>query len=439
MVDTPRFSFAKFSKRVNSPSLSILAVLLGVGLGLMRFPFLQHLKPIGDFYVALLQMCVLPFLLATIPLAVRSALTSGTGGKVMSRLAFWLLLTLLAAASIAVLASTVIFRIKPLDQATTSRIGALFGASADQVDIELALKPQLSAMARSARESGVQSLVPTNVFAALSSNDSLGVIIFAAIFGAGMVWSERRSGNSIFGALKHIQTVCILIFEWFNLFTPIGLVALIAPQVAFLGPDVYAVLAPFAYAFIAASVLLLVIPLLVISAALRVRPQTVFAKLLKPLALVVATRNALVCIPSALEALKDELHTPSEPCDLYIPIGFVVLRFGPFIHFMTATLFIGYLMGRKFTGLDLVSVAGLSFMSSFATIGVSGLNALAPMAVVLRPFGLSYELALPLMAIVDPIVAMFRALLNVALNCVIPVLAAGRQSPKVSVVPTPAE
>jgi len=131
MVDTSRWSLARFSKAVNSPSISIAAVLLGVGLGLMRFPFLQHLKPIGDFYVALLQMCVLPFLLATIPLAVRSALTSGTGGKVMSRLAFWLLLTLLAAASIAVLASTVIFRIKPLDQATTSRIGALFGASAD--------------------------------------------------------------------------------------------------------------------------------------------------------------------------------------------------------------------------------------------------------------------------------------------------------------------
>jgi len=439
MVDTSRFSLAKFSKAVNSPSISIAAVVLGVGLGLMRFPFLQHLKPIGDFYVALLQMCVLPFLLATIPLAVRSALASGTGGKVVGRLVFWLLVTLVAATLVAVVVSTVIFGLMPLDQATTNRIGALFGASADRVDIELALNPQLSTTAGAARETGILALVPTNVFAALSSNDSLGVIIFAAIFGAGMVWSERHSGNSIFGALKHIQTVCVLIFEWFNLFTPIGIVALIAPQVALLGRDVYAILAPFAYAFITASTLLLVIPILVISVVLRLGPQTVFAKLLQPLALVVATRNSVICIPAALDALKEELHAPSEPCDLYIPIGFVVMRFGPAIHFMTATLFIGYLMGRTFSGFDLVSVAALSVMASFATIGVSGLNALAPMAVVLRPFGLSYELALPLMVIVDPIVAMFRALLNVALNCHIPVLSSGQQSVRASAEPAPAE
>jgi Na+/H+-dicarboxylate symporter len=157
------------------------------------------------------------------------------------------------------------------------------------------------------------------------------------------------------------------------------------------------------------------------------------------LALVVATRNSVICIPAALDALKEELHAPSEPCDLYIPIGFVVMRFGPAIHFMTATLFIGYLMGRTFSGFDLVSVAALSVMASFATIGVSGLNALAPMAVVLRPFGLSYELALPLMVIVDPIVAMFRALLNVALNCHIPVLSSGQQSVRASAEPAPAE
>lgn len=431
--------FAKFSKAINSPSVSIAAVVLGVVLGLMRFPFLQHVKPVGDFYIALLQMCVLPFLLATIPLAVRSALTSGTAGMVLGRLLFWVMLTLVGATLIAGLVSTAIFRFVPLDQATTNRIGGLFGASADRVDIELALNPQLATTAGAARETGPLSLVPTNVFAALASNDSLGVIIFAAIFGIGMVWSERRSGNSIFGALKHIQTVCVLIFEWFALFTPIGIVALIAPQVALLGPDVYVVLAPFAYAFISASVLLTVIPILLISVALQLGPQTVLAKLLQPLALVVATRNALICIPSALESLK-ALKAPAETCDLYIPIGFVVMRFGPMIHFVTATLFIGYLMGRSFTTFDVVMVAVLSIAASFATIGVSGLNALAPMAVVLRPFGLSYELALPLMAIVDPIVAMFRALLNVALNCHIPVLAAGKESPRVSdAVPASAE
>ncbi len=265
------------------------------------------------------------------------------------------------------------------------------------------------------------------------------VIIFAVIFGIGMVASERRSGTSVFSALKHIQVTCVSIFDWFNVLAPIGIVALVAPQVAFLGPDIYVVLAPFAYTYLAANALLLVIPILVVSIVLRRGPRIVFAKFLKPLAFVAATRNALICAPTVLETLKEELHAPPEPCELYIPIGFAVIRFGNMIHFAGATLFIGYLLGRTFSGFDLVLVAVFSIMASFATIGLSGIAGLAAMAAVLRPFGLSYELALPLMAIVDPIASMIRGMDNVALNCHIPVLAAWRELPMVSTLAATAE
>lgn len=235
--------------------------------------------------------------------------------------------------------------------------------------------------------------------------------------------SERQSGASIFSALKHIQSVCFLMFDWFNLLVPIGVVALIAPQVARLGPDAYAVLAPFASAYLGASTLLLIMPIVVVSVALRRDPRRVFAKMLTPLALAVATRNALMCAPAALETMKVEFRARPEPSDLFIPIGFAIFRFGPIIHFATATLFIGYLLGRPFSLIDLVLVAALSIAASFATIGVSGIVLLAPMAAVMRPFDLSYELALPLMLMVDPIAGMIRAISNVALNMQVPALA----------------
>jgi Na+/H+-dicarboxylate symporter len=96
-------------------------------------------------------------------------------------------------------------------------------------------------------------------------------------------------------------------------------------------------------------------------------------------------------------------------------------------------------MGRPFGGLDLVMVAAFSIMASFATIGVAGVAGLAPLTAVLRPFGLSYELALPLLVVVDPIAAMIRAMLNVGLNMPIPVLASGGELPVAAVVAAPAE
>src|SRR5262245_1644128 len=135
MSDSSPFALANLSKTVNRPSMTIVAVVLGVSLGMMRLPFLQNLRPVGDFYIALLQICVLPFLLATIPLAVRSALTSGTAGKVIGRLVIWLIVTLVVVALIAVLVPTMVFSLMPLDQATTNRIGTLVGASANRVDL----------------------------------------------------------------------------------------------------------------------------------------------------------------------------------------------------------------------------------------------------------------------------------------------------------------
>lgn len=422
------YSLKALSRSVNRPSITLAAIALALTLGAMRLPFLQYLRPIGDFYIALLQICVMPFLLATIPLAVRSAMVRGSATGVIRSLVIWLLITVVVVVFASVIVTSLIFHYVPPDEHMIANIGALVGRSADSIDVEFAINPARAIQAASGAETGIFTVIPTNIFAALSSNDSVRVLVFAAIFGIGMVMTERESGRSIFGALQHIQAVCVRIFDWFGLLVPIGIVALIAPQVALLGSDAFVVLALFAYAFLAASLLLLLVVILVSSILLRKSPGAVFAALLKPMMLGASTRNTLICIPIALETLKDDLKVKSEPCDLFIPIGFATIRFGTILYFIIATLFIGALMGRTFSPVDLCLVAAFSVGASFATIGVSGLAALAPLAVVLRPFGLSYEVAVPLMIIIDPIANMIRVMLNVAINSTIPVLAVGREA-----------
>jgi proton glutamate symport protein len=407
-------------------------------LGTMHVPFVQYLRPLGDLYIALLQMCVLPFLLTTIPLAVRSAMISGTVAHVVKLLAAGVVIAIAGVASVAIFVPTLIFHFFALDDGTLARIGAFVGGSADRIDIEFALDPARAALHQAPTESGLLAVIPTNIFASLAGNDSMRVLVFAAIFGIAMVMTERQLGHSVFGALRHVQAVCILIFDWFSLLVPIGIVALIAPQVDRMGSEIYAVLAMFSYAFFAVSALVLTVSIVVVAWGLRMPLGIVFASLLKPMMLGAATRNTLVCIPLALETLRDELKVASEPCELFIPVGFATLRFGTILYFIIATLFMGTLMGRDFSALDLIGVALLSTAASFATLGVTGLAALTPLAVVLRPFGLSYELAVPLMIIIDPIANMIRVMVNVAVNCAIPTLAGGN-APEPALTPVAAE
>ena len=141
-----------------------------------------------------------------------------------------------------------------------------------------------------------------------------------------------------------------------------------------------------------------------------------------------STRNTLVCIPASIEALKDTLKVKRELCEIYVPIGFATVRFGTIVYFVLTALFMGTLMGRSFGPVDLALVAVLATTASFATLGLNGIAALGPLAMVLRPFGLSYEVAVPLMIIIDPIAEIIRVMLNVTVNCTIPVLARGENS-----------
>ena len=423
-------SLKALSKSVNRPVITLTAIAFALVLGALRLPFLQYLRPVGDFYIALLQICVLPFLLATIPLAVRSAMASGSAPGVLRGLLYWMLITLVAVTAVSVILPSLFFGYAAPDQRMIANIGALLGRSTDSVDVEFAIDARYGTEMKRAVDLPILALVPTNIFNSLSSNDSVRVLVFAAIFGIGMVLTERQSGHSIFDALGHIQAVCALIFDWFSLLVPIGIVALVAPQVALLGPDAFTALTLFAYPFLVTGALLLLAGPTLCTIALRASPINVFGALLKPVMLGASTRNSLICVPLALETLKNDLKVKNEPCDLYIPIGIATIRFGTILYFVIATLFMGILMGRHFDLIDLASLAIFSVGASFATIGVSGLAALAPLAIVLRPFGLSYEVAVPLMIIIDPLADMVRTMLNVALNCMIATVAGGRAAPR---------
>jgi proton glutamate symport protein len=423
---TPPGSISKrLSGWLNQPLTVLAAVAIAFMLGASGLPFVNALRPIGDLYVTLLQMCVLPFLLATIPLAVRSAMSGSTSAEIVRLLTSWVGCAIAVVAATGVLVPTIVFRFVPFDHGTIQALGALVGGTVGQVDFEFSLDPSNAPVLEAGNGAVLQAFVPSNIFSALAADNAMQVLVFAAIFGTAMAVCERRSGRSLFGALQSLHDACLLIFQWLNLLVPIGIIALIAPQIASLGSRVYVVLAHFSIVFFSLSAVILLVSIVILAIALRLNVSATFARFSRPLMVAAATRNTLACIPIAVETMTIELRASQEICELYIPVGFATLRFGTILHYAVATIFVGALLGRSFGVADIVMVAVLSVAASFATLGISGAAALAPLAGVLRPFGLPYELAFPLLVIIDPLVHMVRIMLNVTVNCIIPALAGG--------------
>lgn len=426
-----KLTTAGVSRYINKPQVALGAVAIAIALGLSRLPFVESLRPIGEVYLALLQMSVLPFLLAAIPLAMRSIITQGAAGYMLVRLLTWLCLSIVLTAAIGILLSVIGFWLYPISPDMVAAVGGLIGKASGQVDIEFVMdltRATNTTFENGLNEKGFAEFVPSNIFAALSSNHITGVLIFGGIFGLSMAVTERRSGQSfLFSELKFLHDVCLLIFEWLNLFVPIGIVALIAPQVAQLGSEVLLTLGQFFILFTAGSILLIGGEIVLIATAVRVPIYLTFSAMLKPLSLAAAIRNTIACIPLAFEVMTKEIRVSRVGCELIIPIGFTIFRFGNILHFAAATIFVGTLVGRSFSIPEMLLIGVLSTVASFGTIGLSGPAGLAPLAAVLRPFALSFELALPIMIIIDPLISMLRAAVNVAGSCAIAALAAGRQ------------
>jgi proton glutamate symport protein len=410
---------------LNHPVTVLGAVVIAILIGTSGASVAEALRPIGDLYVALLQMCVLPFLLAAIPLAVRSVMRRASNLEIIRSLVVWIVCATVIVGLIGVLVPVMVFRLAPFDPETIKTVGSLVGGTVGRVDLEFNLDSSSPVVASASN--ALVALVPSNIFSALSADDTMRVLVFAAIFGVAMTMCERRSGRSFFSALESLHDTCLLIFQWLNVFVPIGIIALIAPQIAPLGPKVYVALAHFSYVFFSLSAAVLIVSIVILATALRLKLTWTFGHFSRPLMVAAATRNTLACIPIAVETMTRDLCASEETCELYIPVGFATLRFGTMLFFAVATMFIGALLGRSFGVGDILMVAVLSVTASFATLGMSGAAALTPLAGVLRPFGLPYELAFPLLVIIDPLVHMVRIMLNVTVNCLIPALAAGKR------------
>src|SRR5258708_5691903 len=137
-MQTSGLSIVAIARAVNRPAVTLSAVVIALALGMLHAPYLQYLKPIGDFYTALLQMCVLPFLLTTVPLAVRAAMTSGAVGNVVRLLVICAVLAIAIVALTSIAVPTVIFNyFLKVDDAMLARIGEFVGGSPAQTHIPL--------------------------------------------------------------------------------------------------------------------------------------------------------------------------------------------------------------------------------------------------------------------------------------------------------------
>jgi proton glutamate symport protein len=388
-------------KRLPPLLLHPLTVMAGLVLGGVYGWFDRGQTPMidlaGDLYLRMLQMCVIPLVFTAVVTSLGKLFVSGTASRYLARLVLIVVVGLLIASGLGILIGLWGAPGAEIHQDARQVIGnAVFSAEA---------------MATPAGGDGSQTfvdialgIVPENIFVALSTGNMLAILFFAIMFGVALGSIEAEKSERAIATFESFYETFITIIGWMMYALPIGLFCLAYGQFASIGLPVLVALAKLVAYIYVGCIILVALSMIVIWmcvggsfwASLRSQREALF--------IAFGTASGLATLPAAMRGLKDGLKIDRKVVDLVMPLGITLNPPGSVFHFSIATVFLANLYGVNLDAGQIAFVLIASCLAGMAATGAPGIAALSCMSLILVPLGLPVEVAIILLAAVDPII-----------------------------------
>jgi proton glutamate symport protein len=384
------------------------SVALGIYLGTNQPEFATMIAPVGTLYLGLLKMCVLPILITAITTSIGRLIMSQDASQSIRRILLIFPLALLCVSSLTAIIAAIAAPGKNLSEATLQSLGVLVNQSG--IDLEIALNGPITNSEEGNISHFLLSMVPENIFGALSEGQTLRVLVFSIIFGIALGFARDDNTERLFEILDSIYKACHQLINWLTFALPIGLCSLLAAQLAQLGVEVLFSMINFVGVAIFTFILAYGLCVLIIWRQTRHSLMYVMAALKEPTFLAFATSSSFACIPSSITALSEKLKFDPKTTQLVTPLAITICRFGAVAYFALAAMFVAQLYNRPLDLVQFSLIIFLSILAGMATSGATGVLTLTMLDLVLTPLKLPLEAVLVLFIAIDPIIDPFRTM-----------------------------
>lgn len=407
---------SKIYALVLNPWVVIGSLVLGGAAGLLFPAESQHLVVLSDIYVDLLKMTTLPFMISAVIFSLQRLFRDGGASRLLLRV-----VTVFAGASalVAVVGAIVLLLLNPganLSSSTMHTFGMMVGGDATSSDTVMSLYGTDIPPKSLSFTDVLTSLVPTNIFAALANGDALKALVFALLFGLAVGRVPERISVGLSQSLETIYHACQKLMHWLSYPLPVILFCMSAAQLGKSGVGPLHAMLQFVIAFFLVAVLLLIFAVVVIWKRSNQGLGATLDALRAPFALALATRNSAACMPSMIETLVDGLGFARSRVELLVPLAVSLLRVGPMVYYVCATLFIAQLYGHTLGVVEVCTVLLASVLAGFASAGMTGLVTVSLIGMTCAYLQLPFEAAFILFLAVDPVCDMLRTLILVIGN-----------------------
>lgn len=264
------------------------------------------------------------------------------------------------------------------------------------------------------------SMVPENIFKALSAGSLLQIILVSILFSVALI--KVKNGKQVLDFFQACLNAILKVTHWIMALSPFGIFALITKTVAIGGISSLANYMPFVETVLVAfaAMILLVAPVLV-HFLTDFTPLQFFTGMKEVMLTAFSTSSSAASIPITLETLEKKFSIPNKIASFVIPIGASMNMCGAAIYESIVTLFVAQAWLPEPLNLSQqIFVVCMVLLATFGTPGIPH-GSLITMAIVFQAVGLPLE-AIGVIISIDRILDMTRTMVNVtfdSLSCLI--------------------
>ena len=380
-----------------------IGLLLGIAVGAIFYgspTITSYLQPIGDIFLRLIKMIVVPIVIASIVVAVAGVGDIKQLGKIGGKTILYFEIITTIAINVG-LASANIFQ--PGTGVNMSEL--------QQTDIHSYVETAETQESKSLVDTLVE-IVPTNPIAAIVEGDMLAIIFFSLVFGLG-ISAIGEKGKPVLAFFQGTADAMFYATNQIMKFAPFGVFALIGVTVSKFG---LASLIPLGKLVITVFGTMIFFVLVVLGVVAKISGYNIFKliKLLKDeLILAFSTASSETVLPKIMEKVE-QIGVPKHISSFVIPTGYSFNLDGSTLYQALAAIFIAQMYGINMSIADQVSLMLVLMVTSKGIAGVPGVSFVVLLA-TLGTVGLPVE-GLAFIAGIDRILDMGRTAVNVVGN-----------------------
>lgn len=384
----------------------LVAMVLGVLTGLALGESAVALKPIGEAFLKLIKMIVVPLVLASMTVGITNIHDPkklGRVGIVLMTLYFF---------------STIISIGWGISLGYLFEPGATLHLEPPMLDsMQIAKAPSLTDM--------VLGIIPSNPFAALANENILQIIVFSIFLGLAINFAGER-GRALLEMLESLADVMYRLTSIVMEFTPFGVFAIMAAVTGSMGIAVLGTLLKFFLVYLLACFLhLFFVHMGILYFLAKLNPLPFFRGMSDALMLAFSTCSSSATLPVAMHCCQENLGVSKNIASFSLPLGTAFNMNGAAIFQGMAALFVAQAYGITLEWHQVLAIVVAAVMSAVGAAGIPGTGYLM-LSVVLSTVPLPLE-GLTLLLGIDRLREMFSTALNIVGDAVCCVYVAKRE------------